>query len=146
MIVSWHTFCINTIYYNNNDISPLCFDAVYTGYACAISGLYGPYPTSPRFAWRLSGILKRQRILGLCDHMSLGDISDTLKAKQKKQTNRRNNDLLSSTLEFMYSNICMYMWAGPWENVFYDIYEQQRRRSACTSAQSDQRLYCSLLR
>ena len=26
------------------------------------------------------------------------------------------------------------------------IYEQQRRRSACTSLQSDQRLCCSLLR
>ena len=31
-------------------------------------------------------------------------------------------------------------WAGPWENVSYVICEQQRRRSAYTSAQSDQRL------
>ena len=37
-------------------------------------------------------------------------------------------------------------WAGPWENVHYVICEQQMRRSACTSAQSDQRLCCSLLR
>ena len=38
------------------------------------------------------------------------------------------------------------IWAGPWENVSYVICEQQRRRSACASAQSDQRLCCSLLR
>ena len=37
-------------------------------------------------------------------------------------------------------------WAGPWENVFYVIYEQQRRRSACASAQSDQHLCFSLLK
>ena len=37
-------------------------------------------------------------------------------------------------------------WARPWENVSYVICEQQRRRSAYTSAQSDQRLCCSLLR
>ena len=37
-------------------------------------------------------------------------------------------------------------WARPWENVSYVICEQQRRRSACASAQSDQRLRCSLLR
>ena len=39
-----------------------------------------------------------------------------------------------------------FKWAGPWENVSYVICEQQRRRSACASAQSDQRLCCSLLR
>ena len=38
------------------------------------------------------------------------------------------------------------IWAGPWENVSYVICEQQRRKSACASAQSDQRLCCSLLR
>ena len=37
-------------------------------------------------------------------------------------------------------------WARPWENVSYAICEQQRRRSACASAQSDQRLCCSLPR
>ena len=37
-------------------------------------------------------------------------------------------------------------WARPWENVSYVKCEQQRRRSACASAQSDQRLCCSLLR
>ena len=39
-----------------------------------------------------------------------------------------------------------YIWAGPWESVSYVICEQQRRRSTCASAQSDQRLCCSLLR
>ena len=39
-----------------------------------------------------------------------------------------------------------YIWAEPWENVSYVICEQQRRRSACASAQSDQRLCCLLLR
>ena len=34
----------------------------------------------------------------------------------------------------------------PWENVSYAICEQQRHRSACTSAQSDHRLCCSLPR
>ena len=32
----------------------------------------------------------------------------------------------------MYS--CLFMWAGPWENVSYFICEQQRRRPACASA------------
>ena len=36
------------------------------------------------------------------------------------------------------------MWARPWENVYYAICEQQRRSSACASAQSDQCLCCSL--
>ena len=36
-------------------------------------------------------------------------------------------------------------WARSCENVSYAICEQQRRRSACASAQSDQRLCCSLL-
>ena len=38
------------------------------------------------------------------------------------------------------------IWARPWENLSYVICEQQGRRSACASAQSDQRLCCSLLR
>ena len=37
-------------------------------------------------------------------------------------------------------------WARPWENVSYAICEQQRCRSACASAQSDQCLCCSLPR
>ena len=37
------------------------------------------------------------------------------------------------------------IWARSCENVSYAICEQQRRRSACASAQSDQRLCCSLL-
>ena len=39
-----------------------------------------------------------------------------------------------------------YIWAGPWENVSYVICEQQRRRSDCAFAQSDQRLCCWLFR
>ena len=38
------------------------------------------------------------------------------------------------------------IWATSWENLFYAIYEQQRRRSACASAQSDQHFCFSLLR
>ena len=38
------------------------------------------------------------------------------------------------------------IWAKSCENMSYAICEQQRRRSACASAQSDQHLYCSLLR
>ena len=38
------------------------------------------------------------------------------------------------------------MWVRSCENVSYAICEQQRHRSACASAQSDQHLYCSLLR
>ena len=37
------------------------------------------------------------------------------------------------------------LWARSCENVSYAICEQQRRRSACASAQSDHRLCCSLL-
>ena len=43
---------------------------------------------------------------------------------------------------FISANI----WARPWENVSYAIFEQQRRRSASASAQSDQCLCCSLIR
>ena len=39
----------------------------------------------------------------------------------------------------------MTQWARSCENVSYAICEQQRRRSACASSQSDQRLCCSLL-
>ena len=39
----------------------------------------------------------------------------------------------------------LIIWDRSSENVSYDICEQQRRRSACASAQSDQRLCCSLL-
>ena len=39
-----------------------------------------------------------------------------------------------------------FNWVGPWEDVSYVICEQQRCRSACASAQSDQCLCCSLLR
>ena len=38
------------------------------------------------------------------------------------------------------------IWARPWENVTYAVCEQQRRRSDCASALSDQHLCCSLLR
>ena len=46
------------------------------------------------------------------------------------------------TVKMHFINI----WAVPCENVSYVICEQQRRRSACASARSDQRLCCSLLR
>ena len=42
--------------------------------------------------------------------------------------------------------IILYMWAWSSENVSCAICEQQRCRTACTSAQSDQHLCCSLLR
>ena len=45
-----------------------------------------------------------------------------------------------------FSDFLIKIWARPWENVSYVICEQQRRRSACASAQSDQRLCCLLLR
>ena len=38
------------------------------------------------------------------------------------------------------------IWARPWENASYAICKQQRRRSACAFAQSDQCLCCSLPR
>ena len=38
------------------------------------------------------------------------------------------------------------IWATSWENMFYAICEQQRRRSACASVQSDQHLCYLLLR
>ena len=52
---------------------------------------------------------------------------------------------------FVFGHIkCVYemrsIWARPWENVSYAICEEQRRRSACASAQSDQRLRCSMPR
>ena len=43
-----------------------------------------------------------------------------------------------------FTPLCI--WARPWENVYYAICEQQRRRSACASPQSDQRLCCLLPR
>ena len=39
---------------------------------------------------------------------------------------------------------CDSHWARSCENVFYAICKQQKHRSACTSAQSDQHLCCSL--
>ena len=55
---------------------------------------------------------------------------------------------LEKTSKKIYSLAIMNgcMWAGPWENVSYIICKQQRRRSACASAQSDQHLCCSLLK
>ena len=38
------------------------------------------------------------------------------------------------------------LWARSCENVSFAIFEQQRCRSACASAQSDRHLCCSLLR
>ena len=51
------------------------------------------------------------------------------------------------------NNRCLYpksrsikFWAASWQNLFMLYCEQQRCRSACASASSDQRLCCSLLR
>ena len=55
----------------------------------------------------------------------------------------RRKELLSKLIK---KRLFQCNWAGPWENGSYVICEQQRRRSACASAQSDQHLYCSLLR
>ena len=63
------------------------------------------------------------------------EISD-LKTKHKNA-----NFLLSGDFNLPDIN-----WARPCENVSYAICEQQRCRSACASALSDQHLFCSLLR
>ena len=47
-------------------------------------------------------------------------------------------------LSFYFSNH-FSIWTRSCENMFYAIYEQQKCRSACVSAQSDQHLCCSLL-
>ena len=63
-----------------------------------------------------------------------------------------NPDFIYFILRFFFLFVCLFYivalhdWAGPWENVSYVICEQQRRRSACASAQSDHRLCFSLLR
>ena len=52
--------------------------------------------------------------------------------------------ILNCGFSFIFLSICFILWATSWENLFYAICEQQRRRSACASAQSDQRICCSL--
>ena len=47
-------------------------------------------------------------------------------------------------LDFVLLRLILHGRAGPWENIYYVICEQQKRRSAFASARSDQRLYCSL--
>ena len=47
---------------------------------------------------------------------------------------------------FCIKYILLTTWARSCENVSYAICKQQRHRSACASAQSDQHLCCSLLR
>ena len=50
-----------------------------------------------------------------------------------------------SSFELMF--FCInYIWAMSWEHLSYAIFEQQKRRSTCAFAQSDQRLCCSLLK
>ena len=63
-----------------------------------------------------------------------------------------NFPLASSDVQMMSkTKFCFYAineqnkWARSSENMSYAICEQQRRRSACASAQSDQRLCYSLL-
>ena len=51
------------------------------------------------------------------------------------------------TASFWCQNVYgTFIWARSWENVSNIICKQQRRRSACTSAQTYQRLCCSLPR
>ena len=56
------------------------------------------------------------------------------------------NSATSSLNRLVYASEGKYIWAWLWENVSYVICEQQRRRWACASTQSDQRLCCFLLR
>ena len=44
----------------------------------------------------------------------------------------------------LFCLFCINIWAVPCENVSSGIYGQHRPRSACTSAQPDQDLYCPL--
>ena len=46
----------------------------------------------------------------------------------------------------IFCSLSTMIWATSWEKPVYAICEQQRRRSACALAQSDQRLCCSLPR
>ena len=59
--------------------------------------------------------------------------------------NSLNPKVIHAEIYVAYYSRYNCKWAGPWENVSYVICEQQRRRSACASAQSDQRLWCSLI-
>ena len=61
------------------------------------------------------------------------------------QTGRMPPGWSESSLVLFVCQSVTIIWAGPWENVSYVTCEQQRRRSACASAQSDQHLCCSLL-
>ena len=72
-----------------------------------------------------------------------------------RNSESRLTDRLGMTLLVLIGlSICFYeaMWktspkcAMPWENLFYTICEQQRCRSVCSSAQSDQRHCCFLFR
>ena len=65
-----------------------------------------------------------------------------------EQQRCRSVAYVSLLLRMNHFDLDIYLntWAGPWENVSYVICEQQSHRSACTSAQRDQHLRCSLLR
>ena len=56
----------------------------------------------------------------------------------------RVSKCLSATIFFLLCE--QNIWATSWENLSYAICKQQRRRSACASAQSDQHHCCSLHR
>ena len=49
-------------------------------------------------------------------------------------------------LALTFESICGYYWSHVMRKPVFALCEQQRRRSACASAQSDQRLCCSLPR
>ena len=63
---------------------------------------------------------------------------------------KKNNALYTTIKCWLLGKVVLNVrkdnWARPWETVSYDICEQQRRRSTCASAQSDQHLCCSLPR
>ena len=71
------------------------------------------------------------------------DITDVLKNGKFASSVIKKKNL---TLEEQEEVILRFLtWARSCENVSYAICEQQRRRSAYASAQSDQRLCCLLL-
>ena len=104
--------------------------------------------------WKLEHdwIIKSMDLVILFSLPSMSKVTDSVRDNELGYTTSGTTLSPSDTKKYkfrvflvgveLYKNI----WAGPWENVSYVICEQQRRRSACASAQSDQRLCCSLLR
>ena len=64
----------------------------------------------------------------------------------KRKTTLAQVIVIFNRLGYCSNKRYLMKWARSCENVSYVICEQQRYRSACTSAQSDQHLCCLLLR